>query len=75
VFAGSTKEDEMTIKQIRQQFWDDHPVLEEEARRRKTRSKDQNHQTTTCRCEFVDWVDTMARMGNITERQAANATL
>jgi hypothetical protein len=75
VFAGKTKEDEMTIKQIRQQFWDDHPELEREAKKRKTRSKDQNHQTTTCRCVFVNWLDMMARDGKITERQAANATL
>jgi len=65
----------MTLQQLREEFWFHHPVLEEEARRRRTRSKGQNHQTTTCRCAFVDWVDTMYLMGNITNRQAERATL
>jgi hypothetical protein len=65
----------MTLKQLRETFWDTHPRLDYLARLHKTRSKGQNEQTTDCRCAFVEFVDYMQKAGHLTERQADNATL
>ena len=64
-----------TIKEIRKAFWATFPELDKQARKNKTRSKRQNFQTCTTRCAFVDFVDSLARSGDITSKQANNATL
>jgi len=65
----------MTLKQLRETFWDTHRRLDYQARLKKTRSKGQNEQTTTCRCAFVEFVDYMQKAGHLTEKQAERATL
>jgi hypothetical protein len=64
-----------TQAELRREFWASFPELETEARRRRTLSKGQNAQTTTTRCAFVDWMDGLARSGQVSERIASNATL
>jgi len=64
-----------TQNEIRSAFWQTFPELDAQARANGTRSKSQNHQTCTCRCYFVDFVDTLARSGQISEALANRATL
>jgi hypothetical protein len=64
-----------TTAALRALFWAEHPEMDAEARKRKTRSKDQNHQVTDTRCAWVDWIDAMHRSGRISDRLADNATL
>lgn len=62
-------------KQIREQFWAAHPELEETARKRGTFSKGQNSQNCDTRCAFVDFVDSMQKSGQISEKLANRAVL
>ena len=62
-------------KQIRAEFWKTHPELDLEARRNKTRFSVQNHQTNGCRLAFCNFVDTLAKCGDISESLAFRATL
>jgi hypothetical protein len=64
-----------TAAALRALFWAEHPEMDAEARRRKTRSKGQNAQDTDTRCAWVDWVDAQHRAGRISSRVADNATL
>lgn len=61
--------------QIRALFWATFPDLDEQARRRRTRSKSQNSQNATTRCAFVDFVDSLARSGDISAALAQRVTL
>lgn len=62
-------------KQIRESFWATYPELEEIARKRGTLSKGQNSQNCDTRCAFVDFVDSLARSGQITEKLSNRVTL
>jgi hypothetical protein len=62
-------------KQIREQFWAAYPELEEIARKRGTFSKGQNSQNCDTRCAFVDFVDSLAKSGEISWKLAQRATL
>lgn len=64
-----------TQAEIRAAFWADHPEHDTRARQRGTRSKSQNHQTTDCRIAFCDYVESLARSGQIPESLANRATL
>jgi len=64
-----------TQKQIRAQFWLDHPSFDHQAREAGIRSKHQNEQCATVRCAFVDYVDMLRRDGQISEALADRATL
>jgi hypothetical protein len=65
-------------KQIRAAFWDAHPTL---PRRRYRYDWSQSNKTADLvypmdtRCAFVDFVDSLARSGQITETLANRATL
>ena len=62
-------------KDLRKQFWADHPHFAEQAREAGILSKPQNEHCATVRCTFVDWVDSLARAGVITESLASRVTL
>ena len=62
-------------KQIREAFWSAHPHFEEQAREAGIFSKRQNHHCATVRCSFVDFVDSLARDGQISESLAFRTTL
>jgi hypothetical protein len=64
-----------TQKQIRQSFWAAHPDFEFQAREAGIFSKSQNHHCTTVRCAFVDYVDSLAKSGQISEKLADKVTL
>ena len=59
-----------TIAAVRAAFWQAHPELE--ATRRPGR---QNKQDCDTRCAFVDFVDMLARSGEISEKLAGRVTL
>lgn len=61
--------------QIRAAFWESHPEHDARARKRGTRSKSQNHQVCDCRMAFCDFLDSLARNGEISETLAQRATL
>lgn len=62
-------------KQIRQAFWESFPHFEEQAREAGILSKSQNHHCATVRCTFVDFVDNLAKCGQISEALADRVTL
>lgn len=62
-------------KQLRALFWETFPDLEETARKRGTLSKGQNSQNCDTRMAWVDFVDSMAKSGQISEKLAFRATL
>ena len=64
-----------TQRELRAAFWQEHPELDAEARRRRTRSKGQNAQTCTTRSMFCFWLDNLRRDGEISDRLSNNATL
>ena len=64
-----------TQKEIRAAFWDAHPSFDHQARKAGIRSKSQNYQCATVRCAFVDFVDALARNGDISQALADRATL
>lgn len=64
-----------TQAQIRVAFWEAFPHFDEQARAAGIRSKRQNHQCATVRCSFVDFVDSLARHGEISEKLAQRVTL
>lgn len=65
------KTKKMTFKQIRDLFFEMYPEFKEERRYRKH----QKDFSTNCRVCFVDFVDSLCKDGQITERQAFNITL
>lgn len=62
-------------KQVRAAFWEAFPHFDEQARAAGIRSKSQNHHCATVRCSFVDFVDSLARDGQISEALAQRVTL
>lgn len=64
-----------TQKQIRDSFWEAYPDFEFQAREAGIFSKRQNHHCATVRCAFVDYVDSLARDGQISEKLANRVTL
>jgi hypothetical protein len=65
-------------KQIRAAFWDAHPT----ANRKRYPARDWTHEDkssrdycTDTRCAFVDFVDSLARSGQISEALAQRVTL
>lgn len=61
--------------ELRRAFWESFPELETEARRRRTLSKGQNAQNCDTRMTFCDWLDGLAKSGQVSERLAERATL
>ena len=64
-----------TQAQIRAAFWEAHPSFDHQAREAGIRSARQNQHCATVRCTFVDFVDTLARNGDISAALAARVTL
>ena len=62
-------------KQLRKQFWIDHPHLAEQARAAGMISKRQNEHCATVRCTFVDWTDYLEKNGVISQELCNRATL
>ena len=60
-----------TITEIRNAFWDINPEFQPERRSRKR----QNDYRTDIRCSFVDFVDSLQRDGQISEKLAYRVTL
>jgi hypothetical protein len=61
--------------EIRDAFWETFPELEAQARKNRTFSKGQNAQTADCRMIFCDWLDSLSRNVQISEKLAQNVTL
>lgn len=61
-----------TQKQVRAAFWADRPGMFE---RDYTTRKRQNDYSATIRCEWVDYIDHLARSGEISEALAQRVTL
>ena len=64
-----------TQKALRAAFWDAYPSFDHQARMAGIRSKSQNHHCATVRSEWVEFVDAMARDGQISDALAQRATL
>lgn len=64
-----------TQTQVRNAFWAAYPDFDFQAREAGIRSKRQNEQCATVRCAFVDFVDSLARDGTISEALAHRVTL
>lgn len=62
-------------KDLRSAFWQAYPDYEFQAREAGIFSKSQNHHCATVRCAFVDFVDSLARSGQISEKLANRVTL
>lgn len=58
-------------KDLRDEFWNQNEQWADARRSRKTH----NDYNCTIRCAFVDFVDSMARNGQISEKLAFRATL
>ena len=61
--------------QLRAAFWESHPDFDFQAREAGIRSKGQNAQCATVRCEFGAWVDYMCKGGQISPELAERAVL
>jgi len=61
--------------EVRNAFWETFPDLEAESRKRRTFSKGQNAQTAQCRETFCEWLDSLSRNVQISDRLAQNVTL
>ena len=64
-----------TQKQIRKAFWHYHPHLETHALMWQIKTAPHNRHNTETRTAFSEFVDTLARSGEITEKLAFRATL
>ena len=64
-----------TQKELRKAFWNAYPSFDHQARAAGIRSKSQNHHCATVRVTWCDFVDAMARDGQISESLAQRATL
>lgn len=62
-------------KALRAAFWAEHPDFEFQAREAGIFSKSQNHHCATVRCAWVEFVDCMAKSGQISESLAFRAIL
>jgi len=61
----------MTFKQVRDLFFENFPEFQSERRVRKH----QNEYSCDCRCAFCDFVDSLNKDGQITDKQADKITL
>jgi hypothetical protein len=61
-----------TQAQVRDAFWN---VFNVEGKPKEYRGKSQNELPTDVRCAFVDFVDSLARDGTISEALASRVTL
>lgn len=61
----------LTFKKIRDMFFEEYPEFKSE----RKRNKQQNDFSCTCRCMFCDFVDYLAKSGQITESQSDTITL
>ena len=64
-----------TQRQIRKAFWQYLKETDPELYAEGKRSKGQNEQVTDVRCSFVQFIDGLARGGQITEKMAQKVTL
>ena len=67
-----------TQKQIRAAFWTAHPTADRRRYPARDWTREDNTSRDYCtdtRCAFVDFVDHLARSGEITETLAQRATL
>jgi len=64
-----------TQKQIRKAFWENHPGHEAYARKWQIKTAPHNRHNSETRTAFVDFVDNLARNGEISEELAQRATL
>ena len=64
-----------TQKAVRAAFWEAYPQFDEQARAYGNRSKRQNEHCATVRCCFVDYVDSLQKDGEISEKLAQRVTL
>lgn len=64
-----------TQKQIRESFWQAHPEHEQHARKWQIKTAPQNRHNADTRQAFCDYVEHLARNGEITEALANRATL
>lgn len=64
-----------TQKEVRDAFWEAHPLFDQQARVAGLRWKRQNEHCATVRCSFVDFVDGLHREGAISDRLASKVTL
>jgi hypothetical protein len=64
-----------TQKQIRAAFWGAHPEHEAHALKWGIKTAPQNRHNADTRTAFVDFVDALARNGEISETLASRATL
>jgi hypothetical protein len=62
-------------KQIRASFWQSHPHLESFALMWGIKTAPHNRHNATTRTAFVDYVDLLAKAGEITEKLAFRSTL
>ena len=60
-----------TQKQVRESFWNAFPEFKSEYKKTYT----QNQYRTDIRCSFVDYVDSLAKNGEISEKLAQKVTL
>ena len=61
----------MTFKQVRDLFFDTYSVFQSERRVIKSQDK----YSCDCRCAFCDFVDSLNKDGQITDKQAFKITL
>lgn len=64
-----------TQKELRREFWAQHPHFAEQAREAGMLTAPQNQHCATVRCSFVDFVDSLHRSGLISDALADRATL
>ena len=64
-----------TQKQIRASFWQSHSHLEAYALMWGIKTAPHNRHNATTRTAFVDYVDLLAKAGEITEKLASRAIL
>lgn len=64
-----------TQPQLRAAFWAAHPSFDHQAREAGIRSARQNQHCATLRFAWVDFVDALARNGEISAALAARVTL
>ena len=64
-----------TQKQIRAAFWEAHPHLEAHARKWGIKTAPHNRHNAETRTAFVEFVDNLARNGEVSENLAFRATL
>lgn len=64
-----------TQRELRRQFWADHPHYAAEACDARRKSKPQNEQPASVRAAWIDYIDASARSGVISESLASRAIL